>query len=86
MNNLLDRFVANHHRAARELLAARGMAGRPVHGLHAEWCPVHGPVCARVTFGVFREYFDESRASRLRLPPPCWRRYCRVRPTRVSRG
>lgn len=72
-------FTEEINRAAREHLAARGKVAREEYRLRVEECPVHGPLCARVTIGMLREHFDvfltepATAASLLLatvLPPP----------------
>jgi hypothetical protein len=64
--NLKD-FGAALERAAREFLASRGIAATEGYLLLAESCPVHGPACVRVTYGVLRDHFSLSRSDPAKL-------------------
>jgi hypothetical protein len=52
----VSEFAAALDRVARDLLAARGLAGREEYLPRTETCPVHGPGCARVVYGVLLDH------------------------------
>jgi hypothetical protein len=58
----LKEFSAALDRAAREYLAGRGVTWSDDYRLAAESCPMHGPGCVRVTYGVLREHFGLHRS------------------------
>jgi hypothetical protein len=52
----LTQFTEELARVADTFLADRGVACREDYLLRVEECPVHGPVCARVTYGELRDH------------------------------
>ncbi len=58
----LSAFAAALDRAARDFLVGRGVAPSDDYRLHVEECPVHGPACARVTYGALRDHVSWPRA------------------------
>ena len=58
----LKDFSAAFDRAARDLLAARGITSIDNFNLQLESCPIHGPACVRVTYGVLRDHFSMNRS------------------------
>jgi hypothetical protein len=59
----IEQFAAALGRAARTYLAARDVAEAVCYHLAVEPCPLHGPSCARVTYGMLREHFFWRSAS-----------------------
>jgi hypothetical protein len=58
----LKDFAAAFDRAARDFLAARGITTIEGFNLQLENCPIHGPACVRVTYGVLRDHFSMNRS------------------------
>jgi hypothetical protein len=61
-NHNLEAFAGALDRAGRSFLAGRGVARTETYRLLVEACPVHGPLCARVTYGMLREHVAWGRA------------------------
>jgi hypothetical protein len=55
-------FAAALDGAGWEYLARRGAAPAELFRLQVEECPVHGPGCARVTYGMLRDHVVWARA------------------------
>jgi hypothetical protein len=51
-------FANRLHTAAREMLASEGLAYSDEYRLQVEECPVHGPHCARVVYGMLRDHIS----------------------------
>ena len=61
-NQDLEAFAGALDRAGRTYLAERGVVRTEAYRLLVEACPVHGPLCARVTYGMLREHVAWDRA------------------------
>jgi hypothetical protein len=62
LSRRLKAFAAALDAAGWEYLARRGVDPDEKYRLLIEECPVHGPGCARVTFGMLREHVEWTRA------------------------
>jgi hypothetical protein len=61
-NHDLEAFASALDRAGRTYLAERGVVRTEAYHLLVEECPVHGRMCARVTYGMLREHVAWYRA------------------------
>jgi hypothetical protein len=57
----LKEYAAVLGRAAEEFLASRDVAATEAYRLQVDACPVHGPACVLVTYGVLRDHFSLNR-------------------------
>jgi hypothetical protein len=67
LSRRLGGFAAALEDAAREYLASRGVAPAEEYRLLVEECPVHGPGCARVTYGMLRQHVVWARGDATEL-------------------
>jgi hypothetical protein len=58
----LKAFAAALDRAGRQFMLLRGLGAQEKYRLLVEECPIHGPGCARVTYGVLRDHVRWSQA------------------------
>ncbi len=65
----LKSFAAELDRAGWEYLTNRGVAPAEPFRLGVEKCPVHGPGCARVTYGMLRDHVQWALADAAALAP-----------------
>jgi hypothetical protein len=75
----LQGFADALNRAGREYLIGRGVTPADYYRLVVEYCPTHGPGCARVTYGALYDHVEWMQADpaqlaatmlRTMLPPP----------------